>query len=135
MDKETAKKKVKSFLLGLSAIIVLIIIVPRLFSAKEQSVPVSERGCEQYNTNAVVMGREFLEDHLQYAASSHIPSGFESAGVVTCNGSVFTLTDWVQAANAFGAKQKVYYTIQLEFLGGTWTRKSSWKELSFTFKE
>lgn len=94
-----------------------------------------EAGCEQYNTNAVVMGRNFMEDHLEYAGSSHIPSGFESSGAISCKDKLFTLVDWVQASNAFGAKKKVYYKIQLEFLGGEWTRKSSWREVSFTFTE
>ena len=89
--------------------------------------------CNDYSSNAVVMAPKFVEDHLQYVGSSVFPSYFESPGVVQCTDKRFTYGNWVDAANGFGAKQRLYYSITLEFLGGEWTRKSSWKEVSFIF--
>lgn len=134
---ETKKKEWKDFttqekVSGFGCLGVIIVIAFVIFGGGGNKV---EAGCEQYNTNAIVMGRNFMEDHLEYAGSSHIPSGFESSGVITCSDKLFTLIDWVEASNAFGAKKKVYYKIQLEFLGGEWTRKSSWREVSFSFTD
>lgn len=134
MDKKkwkdlSSSEKASSY--GCLVIIIVVgLIIFSSFGSKKEPV---KTGCEQYNTNATVMARKFMEDHLQYAGSSHIPSSFESLGAISCKDKIFTFTDWVDAANGFGAKRKVYYNIQLEFLGGEWTRKSSWKEVSFNF--
>jgi len=137
MEEQKKKKEWKDFttgekVRGVGCMGIIILVAFIIFGSKGAS-DTKVLGCEQYNTNAIVMARNFMEDHLEYAGSSHIPSAFESLGAISCKDKLFTFVDWVEASNAFGAKRKVYYTIQLEFLGGEWTRKSSWKEVSFNF--
>lgn len=126
----TAGEKVSGF--GCLGIIIAFVII--VFGGNTDT-NTKVLGCEQYSTNAIVMARNFMEDHLEYSGSSHIPSSFESMGAISCKDKLFTFADWVEAANGFGAKRKVYYIVQLEFLGGEWTRKSSWKEISFQFTD
>lgn len=102
-------------------------------SSKQAEVVV--KGCEQYETRAKVVSKRFLEDHLEYAGSSHIPGYSESSGVFACEDTVFTFKDWVDAANAFGSKRRVNYIMQVEFLGGEWANMKNWKETSFSFLE
>jgi len=139
MEDQKKKKEWKDFstaekVRGFGCLGIIIVAAFIIFGSKGASDN-KALGCEQYNTNAIVMSKNFMEDHLEYSGSSHVPSAFESLGTISCKDKLFTYVDWVEAANAFGAKKKVYYSIQLEFLGGEWTRKSSWKEISFQFTD
>lgn len=128
----TSKEKGSAVGCGFVMILLVFFLFGWLGSGKENDKP---KTCNDYSSNAIVMSRKFVEDHLQYAGSSEFPSAFTSPGVMQCNDKMFTYTNWVNAANGFGAKKKVNYVIQLEFLGGEWTRKGSWREVSFIFPD
>lgn len=89
--------------------------------------------CEDYITNARVISERFVEGHLEYPASSHIPGIFEADFKSYCRDKSFRFDGWVDAANGFGAKKRVSFVQQLEFIGGDWSDISTWKETSFSF--
>lgn len=119
--------------LGCATILIVVVFALfGVFGSSNNSVE-KPKTCDDYSSNVGVMAPKFVEDHLQYVGSSVFPSYFESPGVVKCTEKMFTYGNWVDAANGFGAKKRMYYSITLEFLGGEWTRESSWKEVSFIF--
>lgn len=91
--------------------------------------------CEDYITNARVMSEQLVERHLNFPGSSHIPGVFEADFKTYCKDKTFRFDGWVDAANAFGAKQRMYYVQEMEFLGGDWTDIANWKETVFSFLE
>lgn len=89
--------------------------------------------CEDYITNARVIAEQFVVRHLQYPASSHVPGVLEADFKTRCKDKVFSFDGWVDAANGFGAKQRMSYVQQVEFTGGDWSDINNWKETSFSF--
>lgn len=91
--------------------------------------------CDDYIIPARVISSSFVEKHLKYPASSHIPGSFEADFKTYCKDKSFRFDGWVDAANGFGAAQRMYYVQQLEFLGGDNADINSWEETSFSFLE
>lgn len=100
-------------------------------SAAEDALPTRKLPTK---TEALVAGRSFVEQYLKYAPSAHFPGGFEETGEVTITGNTYVIHDWVDAANGFGAKQRMYYYLTLKYTDGDWRDSSSWEELEFHFQ-
>lgn len=114
-------------------VIVILSLLGVFGSGQKKQPEVAAKECEQYETRAKVISKHFLEGHLEYLGSSHIPGYMESSGGFSCDGKVFNFRDWVDAANAFGAKKRVDYMMTVEFLGGEWSDIKNWKETSFVY--
>lgn len=136
MNEAEAKSKLKPILYAVGFLIMLFFVVPSFFKSSS-NVPantVVTKECEKYESNARVISKEFLKDHLEYVGSSHIPSTYESVGSFSCDGTTYNLRNWVDSANAFGALKRQEYIMSLKFKGGEWTEKNNWEELDFTVK-
>lgn len=99
------------------------------------TTPTRPLTCKDYIIPARVISSSFVERHLKYPASSHVPGALEADFKTYCNDKLFRFDGWVDAANVFGAKQRMYYVQQLEYLGGDNADINSWKEASFNFLE
>lgn len=126
-DLTTAEKVGGSVALG---IIVLIFLI--LYNSIS-SVPAKPKSCSDYYTNARIMAGHFVESHLMYPASSEIPDTLRADFKFSCTDKHFKFGGWVDAANGFGAKRRVNYVQEVEFLGGDWADIQNWRELSFNF--
>ena len=80
---------------------------------------------------AVIVGKSFVEKYLTYPSSSEFPDTNESK--VTKSDKTYTIRHWVDASNAFGARKRTYYILQIRYNGGDWADISSWQEVSFLF--
>ncbi len=139
MEEEDIKEKQQAnrrgcliFLVALCALPFFLVLITS-GSRGGSSKPKPVLGCEQYNSNAIVMSHHFVESHLKYPGSSHVPSYWESPGAISCNGTTFTISNWVDAANGFNAKQRRQYLMSIRYKGGDWADISNWDELSFVF--
>lgn len=99
------------------------------------TTPSRELTCEDYISNARVISEQFVERHLNYPSSSHVPGVFEADFKTYCKDKLFRFDGWVDAANAFGTKQRMHYVQQVEFNGGDWTDIANWTETNFHFLE
>lgn len=137
MSEEKKKSTVQQYVIAFVVIIIGSMLIYSMVSdasktKDKEPVVTHEEECDKYKINAGVMAERFVKTKLEFPESAEFPPILESPAV-TCEGKTFKVTHWVNASNAFGVKQKLFYAIELDFLEGEWNKVSSWKEKSFQF--
>lgn len=79
---------------------------------------------DSFKSKACIAAQDFVKDDLNYPKTAKFPFGecvFEELGP-----NKYKVISFVTAKNAFGVEEKVYYRMELVFMGGDWTDQSSW---------
>lgn len=83
---------------------------------------------------AEITARTYVKLSLKYPDEAEFPGIMDEEAIVVKTNNQYKVESWVKAANAFGMKEKKYYTIVLRYKGGEWADPLNWEAVSFDMK-
>ena len=83
---------------------------------------------------AEITARTYVKLALKYPDEAEFPGIMEEGATVVKTNNQYKIESWVKAVNAFGVKEKKYYTIVLRHKGGEWADPLNWEAVSFDMR-
>ena len=140
-EYEWTSKRIGCATIGIFFVIAIMIAISDSPPSSDSEAPVNEVESSTSSGNdtvgdstVIVIARNFVKRHLQYLPGSEFPGFLEEAGIVKREENIYTITNWVDAMNGFGAKKRTYYVIKLQYNGGDRLDMRNWSELEFNFE-